>query len=203
MRLFASGLCLSLLAVGCGSSTGSGSSSGPISSSLAGDAALNSLSSTDSSKLGQDIANSLGNDATFTEGLCRMIGYFGAELTVTGGTPTDTALQQGCTTAYNSCKSNPASILSSTSQSPVPTSVPTATELGTSCTATVQDLEDCVAAEIAAIDTALSAFPVCSSWTVSTLGSFTYGGVSVAEPTACSSLVQKCPNGFSDSDFGG
>lgn len=183
------GLAGAIAAVGCGSSSSSGSSQ--FSSGLPGTTVLGQMSDAQSQSLCSQLSSFEKSPAVATNGKelgCRFIGILAAGML---GSTSDAQAQSTCKAAYDPCIKGNA------------TQTSTCTKPSATCTATVAELETCINDSVASLQTLLNEIPTCSTLTVADLSS-DGGTVSTStQPASCTALSQKCPGAPGTTGTGG
>lgn len=187
----------------CACSSSSDSSSGSSSSS----GGAGSVSSVDSSKqlgsLTQQEATQYCNDVNAyaskelsADDIKKATCTFSAALGTIGAKSQDDAKSK-CEAAYTQCLSAPAE------QQPTGNSCATASlDVVKGCTATVAELDQCEADQIAGLKALAAKGDPCPSVQFGADASAGTSSSSSSQPTSCASLQQKCPNLFKVSDSG-
>jgi hypothetical protein len=124
---------------------------------------------------------SSGQDADLQKLLCLLSGVLAAEV---ASPLTDANVRSVCTAAYNQCLAQP----------PTQTFTCPSTASLAGCTATVAEYSACINDDAKAEITEVQALPSCGDLTVASLQPEAGAPPSMALPSSCQAVQQKCPN---------
>jgi hypothetical protein len=169
-----------LACAACGDSGSAGPSA--VSSGLPPTKVVGTLTTTETTQLCKTVEDAF-KDPAVTDGLCRFTAIFAAvAATLALPSATDAQLQMACTMGYTECK-KPQN--QTTNQCKAPPA---------SCTATVGEVEKCLADMKSSLANLGAAVPACSTLTKATLGSSPPDTAGLTqEPDSCETINQKCP----------
>ncbi len=169
---------------------GCGGGGGSFSTSVPSGTKLTALTPAQDTQLCNDFQSY--TTGTLEPDTCRLAG-FEASLALLGGTPapTDADLQTACTQTYTSCLTGGDGGSGTTTETCDVSSAPA------TCTATVGDLQNCLNAEQAQLNTVISAIPSCSTISMSNIltaaGKFAgEEDAGTSEPAVCAQFDSTC-----------
>ena len=173
---------------GGGTDSGGGGGGGNFSSSVDGNKQLGQLSSTEKTTLCNETKTYVYSyipESQFQNFMCTFQGLLVAAF---GNPSTDSELQTNCASARDQCMSDPPDMSASC-------------DIPSGCTATVSEMETCIAAYGPALKDADDELPACEQ---ATLEDANNSGSSVElPPAACDTVEQKCPEMFSSGSGSG
>jgi hypothetical protein len=166
-----------------GSASGGTTSGGGLSTSLPGDKPLGSLSDAEADQLCKDIEE-FATTSDFAQAQhemsCRLAGLLAGAFS---GADSDAAMQAACKVAYDACLKEPQPPATGECEKPDAT-----------CTATVDELNACIADSTAALDDFNEQVPGCSDLTMDGEG-LDPNLMQPESPESCAVLDMKCPDG--------
>lgn len=173
-----------LIGSGCGSDSDSPSTSA---SGINPSRPANSLTDTEVKQLCKAV-DGFFNEPALNEVGCKVSSVIAAALFAAGGT--DAELQMTCSSAYDECikgdgKESPGAGASTSGQCKKPSA---------SCTATVGEIEQCLADMKTSFANLGKSLPACNTLTKASLSQGSLSSAEPPEPASCKTLEKKCPD---------
>ncbi|HVW29764.1 MAG TPA: hypothetical protein VHC69_30580 [Polyangiaceae bacterium] len=168
----------------CGTDAPSAFQTAPFTSGLTKTESLGDLNDADVATLCSSLGMYIAHDADFTEARCRVVGFEAAATASFAGHPTDDVLRSACSDAEDACARAKAD--------PAPSSC---SKPNSACTATVAELEACVADFVEAAKTTFLKLPPCALLDGSSfdIDESETPPTEMKQPASCQTLEAKCP----------